>query len=134
MTASFIHSISCVFTVTPQARLPDFRPNVRVRDMPESCEEWEELVWRPHQLLDDDIIMFLRAARSIAAYAGMCVGGSAEHGLTAASMDETTMKSLDAVSQQNIDISLKYRGFAEVFFAFFSCTAASTTQEQRCPN
>lgn len=81
-----------------QARLPDFRPNVRVHDMPEACEDWEELVWRPAQLPDDDIIMFLRAARSIAAYAGMCVGGSAENGLNAASMDETTMKSLHTVS------------------------------------
>lgn len=36
--------------------------------------------------------------RSVAAFAGMCDGGSTEDGCQAASMDETTVNAMDTVS------------------------------------
>lgn len=48
--------------------------------------------------LDGDLVMYLRAARSMAAFAGMCDGGSAEDGCIAASRDGTTSNAMDVVS------------------------------------
>lgn len=48
--------------------------------------------------LDGDLLMYLRAARSMAAFAGMCDGGSADDGCVAASRDDTTINALDVVS------------------------------------
>ncbi len=41
--------------------------------------------------------MYLRAARSMAAFAGMCRGGKAGDGYLAASRDNTTFNALDTV-------------------------------------
>lgn len=41
--------------------------------------------------------MYLRAARSMAAFQGMCDGGSPEDGCIAASRDDTTINALDVV-------------------------------------
>jgi len=45
---------------------------------------------------DGDLLMFLRAARSMAAFQGMCDGGL-EDGCLAASRDDTTINALDVV-------------------------------------
>lgn len=42
--------------------------------------------------------MYLRAARSMAAFQGMCDGGSPEDGCMAASRDDTTINAFDVVS------------------------------------
>lgn len=47
--------------------------------------------------LDGDLVMYLRAARSMAAFAGMCDGGSAEDGCIAARRDGTTINAMDVV-------------------------------------
>ncbi|KAK3581384.1 hypothetical protein CHS0354_016232 [Potamilus streckersoni] len=77
-----------------QARMPECKLDVVPQDMPEKCEALEELQWQPHSVLDGDLMMYLRAARSVAAFAGMCDGGSTEDGCQAASMDETTIKAM----------------------------------------
>lgn len=64
--------------------------------MPEACEALEELRWTPG-LPDCDLIMYLRAARSMAAFAGMCDGGSADDGCYAASRDDITINALELV-------------------------------------
>uniref|UniRef100_A0A8C4QGF4 Arginine-glutamic acid dipeptide repeats n=1 Tax=Eptatretus burgeri TaxID=7764 RepID=A0A8C4QGF4_EPTBU len=61
-----------------------------------SEEEWEEPVWIP-SIGDCDLLMYLRAARSVAAYAGLCDGGVMEDGFLAASRDETTINALDTL-------------------------------------
>lgn len=76
-----------------QARLPELQIGT-----PVNCEEWEELCWQPGQTLDADLVMFLRAARSMAAFAGMCDGGSPDDGCLAASRDDTTINALTVVS------------------------------------
>lgn len=47
---------------------------------------------------DADLVMYLRAARSMAAFAGMCDGGSPDDGCLAASRDDTTISALAVVS------------------------------------
>lgn len=79
-----------------QARLPECKLDVQPREMPEKCESLEELRWQPG-LPNCDLKMYLRAARSMAAFAGMCDGGSAEDGCLAASRDDTTINALQLV-------------------------------------
>ena len=70
------------------------------------CEDWEELVWQPDMIDDTNLLMYLRAARSMAAFAGMCDGGSPDDGCLAASRDDTTINALDTVSQQPLIVGL----------------------------
>lgn len=51
-----------------------------------------------NKVSDCDLIMYLRAARSMAAFVGMCDGGSAEDGCYVASRDDTTINALELVS------------------------------------
>lgn len=87
-----------------QARLPEFRSGgaASVVDSPNSDpelnKEREDLRWLPAMTLDGDLVMYLRAARSMAAFAGMCDGASADDGCLAASRDGTTINALDEVS------------------------------------
>lgn len=85
-----------------QARLPDCKLDVSPREMPEKCESLEELRWMPG-LEECDLKMYLRAARSMAAFAGMCDGGSAEDGCLAASRDDTTINALQLLHESNYD-------------------------------
>lgn len=86
-----------------QARLPECQPNKLPADMVEKPEDWGELTWTPTAVLDSDLVMYLRAARSMAAFAGLCDGGSTEDAFTAASMDETTIKALDELHSSGYD-------------------------------
>ncbi|GFO42583.1 Arginine-glutamic acid dipeptide repeats protein [Plakobranchus ocellatus] len=87
-----------------QARLPECRPGTSPGDMPEKCERWEEIRWRPGRVVDGDLLMYLRAARSIAAFAGM-VGGTTDDRCEAEAMDETTVNALDTLHKYNYDTS-----------------------------
>uniref|UniRef100_UPI00358E0610 arginine-glutamic acid dipeptide repeats protein-like isoform X2 n=1 Tax=Myxine glutinosa TaxID=7769 RepID=UPI00358E0610 len=87
-----------------QAKLPELQPRMPGEDrgpgmyvdQEQSEEEWEEPVWIP-SIGDCDLLMYLRAARSVAAYAGLCDGGVMEDGFLAASRDETTINALDTL-------------------------------------
>nr|UEK51430.1 RERE-like protein [Parasacculina yatsui] len=87
-----------------QARLPEYRgarsTAVR-RGVARGCSgavtEREELVWLPGRAADSDLLMFLRAARSMAAFAGMCDEGSTDDGCAAASRDGTTQNAMDVL-------------------------------------
>ncbi|KAJ8319780.1 hypothetical protein KUTeg_001367 [Tegillarca granosa] len=86
-----------------QAKLPELRKDVRPSEMPEKMADLEDLKWRPKSVLDGDLMMYLRAARSVAAFAGMCDGGSTEDGCQAASMDETTVNAMDTLHLYHYD-------------------------------
>ena len=73
------------------------RGNVVVDERPEECADWEEQRWVPGAARDTDLIMYLRAARSMAAFAGLCDGGSTTDGCNAASRDDTTINALEMV-------------------------------------
>ncbi|XP_063984953.1 arginine-glutamic acid dipeptide repeats protein-like isoform X2 [Diachasmimorpha longicaudata] len=89
-----------------QARLPEYRPGVPPAELqpdPEFIKEREELRWIPAMSLDGDLVMYLRAARSMAAFAGMCDGGSPDDGCVAASRDDTTINALDILHDSGYD-------------------------------
>ncbi|ELW68681.1 Arginine-glutamic acid dipeptide repeats protein [Tupaia chinensis] len=75
-----------------QAKLPDLQPFPSPDG--DTVTQHEELVWMPG-VNDCDLLMYLRAARSMAAFAGMCDGGSTEDGCVAASRDDTTLNALN---------------------------------------
>jgi len=88
-----------------QALLPDCILNALPNnDMPENCELLEELRWQPN-LSDCDLMMYLRAARSISAFAGMCDGGSVGDGCVAASRDDTTINALELLHENEYNTS-----------------------------
>ncbi|CAG0880069.1 unnamed protein product [Cyprideis torosa] len=97
-------SVSQGFAVCPtSARLPEFRGGVPPALIPERCEDREELKWRPWKGKDGDLLMYLRAARSMAAFQGMCDGGSPDDGCMAASRDDTTINALDVLHDTGYD-------------------------------
>ncbi|XP_065205477.1 arginine-glutamic acid dipeptide repeats protein-like isoform X2 [Planococcus citri] len=81
-----------------QAKLPINRLNgADSNPDPEFSKEREDIRWIPCMALDGDLVMYLRAARSMAAFAGMCDGGSAEDSCIAASRDGTTINAMDVL-------------------------------------
>ncbi|KAI9515147.1 hypothetical protein NQZ68_028013 [Dissostichus eleginoides] len=83
-----------------QAKLPELQP----RPVPslQTQTEREDLMWMPG-VNDCDLLMYLRAARSMAAFAGMCDGGSTEDGCLAASRDDTTLNALNMLHASHYD-------------------------------
>ncbi|XP_037076239.1 arginine-glutamic acid dipeptide repeats protein-like [Pollicipes pollicipes] len=86
-----------------QAKLPEYRgsPHAGIPPRPTGAEE--ERLWAPGRAADSDLLMFLRAARSMAAFAGMCDGGSTDEGCAAASRDDTTQNALDVLHHSGYD-------------------------------
>ncbi|KAF7665469.1 hypothetical protein LDENG_00142480 [Lucifuga dentata] len=83
-----------------QAKLPELQP--RPASGFQAQTESEELMWTPG-VNDCDLLMYLRAARSMAAFAGMCDGGSTEDGCLAASRDDTTLNALNMLHATHYD-------------------------------
>ncbi|KAM9759221.1 arginine-glutamic acid dipeptide repeats protein isoform 2-T2 [Menidia menidia] len=83
-----------------QAKLPELQPRPAVGAQTQT--EKEELMWTPG-VNDCDLLMYLRAARSMAAFAGMCDGGSTEDGCLAASRDDTTLNALNMLHASHYD-------------------------------
>ncbi|XP_046895494.1 arginine-glutamic acid dipeptide repeats protein isoform X3 [Hypomesus transpacificus] len=83
-----------------QAKLPELQPFPSPGG--QAITENEELVWMPG-VNDCDLLMYLRAARSMAAFAGMCDGGSTEDGCLAASRDDTTLNALNTLHESSYD-------------------------------
>ncbi|KAF0314328.1 Arginine-glutamic acid dipeptide repeats protein [Amphibalanus amphitrite] len=86
-----------------QAKLPEYRggPHAGIPSRPTGAEE--QRLWMPGRAADSDLMMFLRAARSMAAFAGMCDGGSTDEGCAAAERDATTQNALDVLHQAGYD-------------------------------
>ncbi|XP_078251663.1 arginine-glutamic acid dipeptide repeats protein-like, partial [Rhinoraja longicauda] len=82
------------------AKLPELKP--LPLSTGEMVTEHEELVWTPG-VNDCELLMYLRAARSMAAFAGMCDGGSTEDGCLAASRDDTTVNALNTLHESSYD-------------------------------
>jgi len=83
-----------------QAKLPAWEGEVPPIGRP---DRYEELTWEPGRTHDHDLLMYLRAARSMAAFAGMCDGGSTDDGCFAASRDDTTANALNVLHDCNYD-------------------------------
>lgn len=86
--------------------MPDYRPGIPPGELlpdPEFSKEREELRWVPAMTLDMDLLMYLRAARSVAAFAGMCDNGSSDGAQIAVSRDDTTINALDTLHDSGYD-------------------------------
>jgi len=83
-----------------QAKLPAWEGEVPPIGRP---DRYEELTWEPGRTHDHDLLMYLRAARSMAAFAGMCDGGSTDDGCFAASRDDTTANALNVLHDCSYD-------------------------------
>nr|XP_019957181.1 PREDICTED: arginine-glutamic acid dipeptide repeats protein-like isoform X1 [Paralichthys olivaceus] len=83
-----------------QAKLPELQPQPAPGLQAQT--DGEELMWTPG-VNDCDLLMYLRAARSMAAFAGMCDGGSTEDGCLAASRDDTTLNALNMLHASHYD-------------------------------
>lgn len=86
--------------------MPEYRPGIPPGELlpdPEFQKEREELRWIPAMKMDHDLIMYLRAARSISAFTGMCEGGIADACVT--SRDDTTINALDTLHDSGYDSS-----------------------------
>ncbi|KHJ45694.1 Myb-like DNA-binding domain protein [Trichuris suis] len=57
----------------------------------------------PERISDADLVMFLQAARSMAAFAGMCDSGSTDEMCVAAARDQTTINAFDALHGNDYD-------------------------------
>ncbi len=85
-----------------QALLPPFEgDSTPVERRPEPTGE--DLTWSPERIHDHDLLMFLRAARSMAAFAAMYDGGSPEDGFQAASRDGITAHAIDKLHESDYD-------------------------------
>uniref|UniRef100_A0A5S6QAL0 Arginine-glutamic acid dipeptide repeats protein n=1 Tax=Trichuris muris TaxID=70415 RepID=A0A5S6QAL0_TRIMR len=63
----------------------------------------DSLLWMPERISDADLVMFLQAARSMAAFAGMCDSGSTDEMCVAAARDQTTINAFDALHGNDYD-------------------------------
>lgn len=81
-------------TTTLQATLPDYQPIENYRSEDDEERDLEDPRWTPGIYIDNDLLMYLTAARSISAFQGMCE----EDGCMSASRDDTTINAFDVVS------------------------------------
>lgn len=86
-----------------QAKLPTCKTGVKPDDMPEKCELWEQIKWKCK--IDDDeyLLRYLQAARSIAAFAGMCDRGNTDDMYDACQRDDTTLNAFNIVIFKNLN-------------------------------
>lgn len=83
--------------------MPEYRPGVhpdRLSPDPEDSYTREESRWLPGKTFDVDLLTYVRAARSMALFAGMCDVGCPRDGACAASRDDTTLNAFDVVGKK----------------------------------
>ena len=79
--------------------MPDYQPIENYRSEDDEARDLEDPRWRPNVFLDNDLLMYITAARSIAAFQGMCE----EDGCIAASRDDTTITAFDVLHDSGYD-------------------------------
>ena len=109
-----------------QALLPEYRPNIPPADLlpdPEFSRDREELRWVPAMTLDIDLLMYLRAARSVAAFAGMVDGVPPDNCAVASSQDDTTINALDTLHTSGYDAG-------KALQALYKCAVPKTGEKK----
>lgn len=102
-----------------KAKIPDYQPIRNFKYQKEFKKVIEDQRWKPGYILDGDLLMYLRAARSMAAFQGMCDGGSPEDGCLAASRDDTTLNALDVVRSFLVLVFFLFKYLNKFYFKFF---------------
>ncbi|CBY24184.1 unnamed protein product [Oikopleura dioica] len=97
-----------MFNAAENNMIPEAVPYVpQPGDDSEDETPLETLTWRPN-VADSDLVMYLRAARSMAAFAGMCDGGASD-ACNTATRDATTLNAIDVLQNCNgkVDLALE---------------------------
>ena len=85
--------------VCRQAKLPEYRGGAHAGAPGRPTGPREQRLWVPGRTADSDLMMFVRAARSMAEFAGICDGSSTNTEFRKpAERDDTTQNALDVVS------------------------------------
>jgi arginine-glutamic acid dipeptide repeat-containing protein len=84
-----------------QALMPECNPVKEIDLKP--CDYSETVIWLPNRIDDVDLLTYLQAARSMAAFAGMCDKGSTDDMYDAAQSDVTTLNAMNALNQSDYD-------------------------------
>ena len=61
------------------------------------------MTWEPGRIHDHDLLMYLRAGRSMAAFAAMCDGEAPEDGFVVASRDGIALNAVQHLHEANYD-------------------------------
>ena len=61
------------------------------------------MTWEPGRIHDHDLLMYLRAGRSMAAFAAMCDGETPDEGFTVASKDGIALNAVQLLHEANYD-------------------------------
>ena len=63
----------------------------------------EEITWEPGRIHDTDLLMYIRASRSMAAFAAMCDGESPEEGFVVATRDGIGLNAIQQLHESDYD-------------------------------
>ena len=85
--------------------MPPCHTDLKANDLAEGCDKWETCTWRYKSISDANLLTYLQAARSIAAFAGMCDRGNADDMYDAAQSDSTTIYAIDVLHEMQYDTS-----------------------------
>ncbi|RNA13823.1 arginine-glutamic acid dipeptide repeats -like isoform X1, partial [Brachionus plicatilis] len=88
-----------------QAKLPPCVADPSAEQPADESDKWETCTWRYKSISDANLLTYLQAARSIAAFAGMCDRGNADDMYDAAQSDSTTIYAIDVLHDMQYDTS-----------------------------
>ena len=83
-----------------QALCPEYTPDVPIE---ERSDPDEEISWEPGRIHDTDLLMYIRAGRSMAAFAAMCDGESPEEGFVVATRDGIGLNAIQVLHDSDYD-------------------------------
>ena len=66
-------------------------------------QHWETIIWKSKHISDANLLTYLQASRSIAAFAGMCDRGNTDDMYEAAESDSTTIYALNVLHEMQYD-------------------------------
>ena len=87
---------------THQANPPECTPDVPIEERSDG-EHHEEMSWEPGRIHDHDLLMYLRAGRSMAAFAAMCDGETPEEGFVVATRDGIGLNAIQLLHDSGYD-------------------------------
>jgi len=77
--------------------------NPELIDYIKETQHWESIIWRSKHISDANLLTYLQASRSIAAFAGMCDRGNTDDMYEAAESDSTTIYALNVLHDTQYD-------------------------------
>ena len=81
----------------------EYNTNPELLSYIKSNQHWETIVWKSKHISDANLLTYLQASRSIAAFAGMCDRGNTDDMYEAAESDSTTIYALNVLHDMQYD-------------------------------